>query len=74
MTAASTASPGHARGTVGYRRLVAAVWAAGVGAFTLLYAPQSLLPLLSDDLEVSPSTAALTISVARGRSPSRSSR
>ena len=66
MTAASTASPGHARGTVGYRRLVAAVWAAGVGAFTLLYAPQSLLPLLSDDLEVSPSTAALTISVATG--------
>ena len=60
------ASPGHARGTVGYRRLVAAVWAAGVGAFTLLYAPQSLLPLLSDDLAVSPSTAALTISVATG--------
>ena len=66
MTAASTASTGHARGSVGYRRLVAAVWAAGVGAFTLLYAPQSLLPLLSDDLDVSPSTAALTISVATG--------
>jgi MFS transporter, YNFM family, putative membrane transport protein len=66
VTAASTVPAGHARGTVGYRRLVAAVWAAGVGAFTLLYAPQSLLPLLSDDLAVSPSTAALTISVATG--------
>lgn len=65
VTAAS-ADGGHARGTPGYRRLVAAVWAAGVGAFTLLYAPQSLLPLLSDDLAVSPSTAALTISVATG--------
>ena len=63
---AAAPHPGHARGTPGYRRLVAAVWAAGVGAFTLLYAPQSLLPLLSEDLAVSPSTAALTISVATG--------
>ena len=66
MTDAGDASSGHERGSPGYRRLVAAVWAAGVGAFTLLYAPQSLLPLLSDDLAVSPSTAALTISVATG--------
>lgn len=59
-------SPGHVRGTAGYRRLVAAIWAAGVGSFTLLYAPQALLPLISDDLEVSPSTAALVVSVATG--------
>ena len=57
---------GHARGTPGYRRLVAAVWAAGVGSFTLLYAPQALLPLISRDLDVSPSTAALTVSVTTG--------
>ena len=57
---------GHARGTAGYRRVVAAVWAAGVGAFTLLYAPQAVLPLISEDLRVSPSTAALTISVSTG--------
>jgi MFS transporter, YNFM family, putative membrane transport protein len=57
---------GHAPGTAGYRRLVAAVWAAGVGSFTLLYAPQALLPLLSQDLQVRPSTAALVISVATG--------
>jgi YNFM family putative membrane transporter len=61
-----TDSPGHARGTAGYRRLVGAIWAAGVGSFTLLYAPQALLPLLSDDLRVSPSTAALVVSVATG--------
>jgi MFS transporter, YNFM family, putative membrane transport protein len=57
---------GHAPGTAGYRRLVAAVWAAGVGSFTLLYAPQALLPLLSRDLQVRPSTAALVVSVATG--------
>ena len=57
---------GHARGTAGYRRVVAAVWAAGVGSFTLLYAPQAVLPLISEDLRVSPSTAALTISVSTG--------
>ena len=58
--------PGHARGTAGYRRLVGAIWAAGVGSFTLLYAPQALLPLISDDLAVRPSTAALVVSVATG--------
>jgi MFS transporter, YNFM family, putative membrane transport protein len=62
----SDVGAGHARGTPGYRRLVAAVWAAGVGSFTLLYAPQALLPLISRDLGVSPSTAALTVSVTTG--------
>ena len=64
----STVTParGHARGTTGYRRVVGAVWAAGVGSFTLLYAPQAVLPLISDDLRVGPSTAALTVSVATG--------
>ena len=64
MTA--TTSAGHERGTPGYRRLVAAVWAAGVGCFALLYAPQALLPLISRDLGVPPSTAALVVSVATG--------
>ena len=67
MTAARTdAAAGHERGSPGYRRLVAAVWAAGVGSFTLLYAPQALLPLISRDLQVSPSTAALVVSVTTG--------
>ncbi|WP_346623370.1 MFS transporter [Blastococcus montanus] len=66
MTAAATPSVGHGRGTSGYRRLVAAVWAAGVGCFALLYAPQALLPLISGDLHVPPSSAALVVSVATG--------
>ncbi|TQN43223.1 YNFM family putative membrane transporter [Blastococcus colisei] len=66
MTATGTSAAGHARGTAGYRRLVAATWAAGVGCFALLYAPQALLPLISDDLGVSPSGAALVVSVATG--------
>ena len=67
MTAAGgTASTGHERGTPGYRRLVAAIWAAGVGCFALLYAPQALLPLISRDLDVPPSTAALVVSVTTG--------
>ena len=61
-----TETTGHARGTAGYRRLVGAVWAAGVGSFTLLYSPQAVLPLISDDLGVGPSTAALVVSVATG--------
>jgi YNFM family putative membrane transporter len=65
-TATPALSAGHARGTAGYRRLVGAIWAAGVGSFTLLYAPQALLPLLSQDLRVPPSTAALVVSVATG--------
>lgn len=67
VTLAPAAAPGgHARGTAGYRRLVGAIWAAGVGSFTLLYAPQALLPLLSADLAVTPSSAALVVSVATG--------
>jgi YNFM family putative membrane transporter len=66
VTAAQNPPAGHERGTSGYRRLVAATWAAGVGSFTLLYAPQAVLPLISRDLSVPPSTAALVVSVATG--------
>ena len=64
--AAADVPVGHDRGTPGYRRLVAAIWAAGVGSFTLLYAPQAVLPLISRDLDVSPATAALAVSVTTG--------
>ena len=66
VTAPALPSVGHARGTAGYRRLVAAIWAAGVGGFALLYAPQALLPLISADLSVPPSSAALLVSIATG--------
>ena len=54
------------RGSRGHRRLVAAVWAAGVSTFALLHAPQALLPLIREDRQVPPSTAALVVSVATG--------
>ncbi|RZU31530.1 MFS transporter [Blastococcus saxobsidens] len=66
MTATAATSAGHARGTRGYRRLVAAIWAAGVGCFAVLYAPQAILPLVSDDLGVPPSSAALLVSATTG--------
>ncbi len=64
--AAAPAARGHRRGTAAYRRLVAAIWAAGVGSFMLLYAPQAMLPLLSQSFHVPASTAALSVSVASG--------
>lgn len=66
MTATPAATVGHARGTGGYRRLVAAIWAAGVGCFAVLYAPQAVLPLVSDDLGVPPPSAALLVSATTG--------
>lgn len=66
VTAPTSPQPGHARGSAGYRRLVGSVWAAGVGSFALLYAPQALLPLISRDLGVPPPTAALVVSASTG--------
>jgi len=63
---ATATQRGHARGTPAYRRLVAAIWAAGVGSFMLLYAPQAMLPLLSQSFDIPASTAALSVSVASG--------
>jgi YNFM family putative membrane transporter len=54
------------RGSSGYRRASAALCAAGAGTFTLLYATQAILPLLSRDFDVSPTTASLSISMATG--------
>ncbi|GAB4099955.1 MFS transporter [Sinomonas halotolerans] len=55
---------GHARGSRGYRRLIAALACAGVATFAQLYSPQALLPRLSGELAVSPADAALTVSLA----------
>lgn len=55
---------GHARGTAGYRRLLAALFFAGVATFAQLYSPQAVLPLIATDLSVSESTSAVLISAA----------
>ncbi|MGO1524235.1 MAG: MFS transporter [Nesterenkonia sp.] len=56
--------PGLQAGTPPYRRLLVALFFIGVATFAQLYSPQGLLPLISQDLEVSADQAALMISAA----------
>ncbi|MEO9247461.1 MFS transporter [Citricoccus nitrophenolicus] len=55
---------GHVPGTPGYRRLLLGLFLAGVATFAQLYSPQGLLPLISGDLGIPASDAALMISLA----------
>jgi len=55
---------GHTRGSAAYRRLLAALFCAGVATFAQLYSPQAVLPLISHDLGIGAATAALTISAS----------
>ena len=55
---------GHSRGSAEYRRLLAALFCAGIATFAQLYSPQAVLPLISSNLHVGASTAALTISAS----------
>ncbi len=55
---------GHARGTGSYRRLLAALFFAGIATFAQLYSPQATLPLIARDLHVGAADSALTVSAA----------
>ena len=55
---------GHSRGSAAYRRLLAALFCAGVATFAQLYSPQAVLPLISADLHIGAADAALTISAS----------
>ncbi len=66
VTLEAVQTTGHPAGTPGFRRLNAALWCAGAGTFTLLYAVQGLLPAFSSEYGVSPATASLSLSVATG--------
>ena len=57
---------GMQKGSLEYRRATLAMLAFGLAIFNTLYATQALLPTLTDELGVSPSTAALTVSAATG--------
>lgn len=57
---------GLRRGQPAYRRASLGMLAAGLAVFAALYATQALLPILVDDLQISPATAALTVSAATG--------
>lgn len=54
---------GHAPGSDGYRRVMVAMFAAGVATFVLLYATQALLPELHDAFGVTPAQATLSMSL-----------
>ncbi|GAA3326480.1 putative MFS family arabinose efflux permease [Paeniglutamicibacter sulfureus] len=55
---------GHAHGSRGYRKMILALFAAGVATFSQLYSVQGVLPELARDLSVSEADAALAVSAA----------
>ncbi|WP_334171102.1 MFS transporter [Sinomonas sp.] len=55
---------GHAKGSRGYRRLLAALAFAGVATFAQLYSTQALLPRISAELHIDAAQSALTVSLA----------
>ncbi|PRY10756.1 MFS transporter [Kineococcus rhizosphaerae] len=57
---------GHERGTPGYRRLVVALFAAGLATFAQLYSVQAVLPAMASGLHVGASASALGVSAATG--------
>lgn len=54
---------GYRSGEAGFRRLAAALFAAGLGTFALLYSTQALLPILAREFHVSPGLSALSLAV-----------
>ncbi|WP_337063377.1 MFS transporter [Kineococcus sp. G2] len=57
---------GHEPGSPAARRVVAALFAAGLATFAQLYSVQAVLPALAGGLRVSAAHAALSVSVATG--------
>lgn len=66
LTAAapSLLGPGHLPGSPGYRRVVTALFAAGLATFELLYSTQAILPELATSFDVSSTATTLTLSLA----------
>jgi YNFM family putative membrane transporter len=60
------ATEGYRTSDPAFRRVAAALFAAGLGTFALLYATQALLPVLSRAFDVSPASSALTLAVTTG--------
>ena len=59
----SEALEGHRPGTAAYRRVVGALFAAGVATFALLYSTQAILPELAAQFDVSTASSTLTVSL-----------
>jgi len=62
-TVAEARTAGHLPGTPAYRRVVLALFAAGVATFALLYSTQALLPALSEEFRVTSAQSTLTMSL-----------
>ena len=54
---------GHRPGSAAYRRVVVALFAAGVATFALLYSTQAILPELAAQFDVSTASSTLTVSL-----------
>lgn len=63
-TPPATVHEGHLPGSPGYRRVVVALFAAGLATFELLYSTQAILPALASRFDVSSTEATLTLSLA----------
>lgn len=61
---ATFAWAGYTRGSRGYRRIIVALFCAGVATFTQLYSPQAALPEIGSALRIGPAASALVISAA----------
>lgn len=60
------AAAGYRRGDGGYRRITAALFAAGMTTFVAMYCAQAVLPSLATDFRVSPAVSALSVSATTG--------
>jgi Arabinose efflux permease len=63
---AQSAPVGYRRGDSGYRRITAALFAAGMTTFVAMYCAQAVLPSLATDFSVSPAASALSVSATTG--------
>jgi YNFM family putative membrane transporter len=59
----TSVAQGHLPGSTGYRRVVGALFAAGVATFALLYSTQALLPALAEEFGVSTASSTLSVSL-----------
>lgn len=57
---------GHPPGSTAYRRILIALFCAGIATFAQLYSAQAVLPFIAEGFATTPATAALSVSVATG--------
>lgn len=63
----SAAASGYIRrGTPAFMRVTLALFSAGLATFALLYCVQPILPVMSQQFEVSPATSSLSLSISTG--------